>query len=122
VDGIWGVLWCARTLRFVGILLSKLGSAPGMSISAGGRATYAEVLQPYHAPVMAWVVGTVVGWAPSRAKVLSSTLQGLSNEEASSRCVATAAELLPLAEALLAHVAAAGMDYPDKISTLPFGL
>lgn len=121
-EGVWGILWCARTLRFVAELLRALGSDETLSISAAGRATYAKVLSTYHAPVFAFLVGTIVGWAPTRNWVLAHTLEGMVNSDATTACARTAAALAPVPDAIIFALAAANADFPDRISALPFGL
>jgi hypothetical protein len=121
-DGVWGVLWCARTLRFVAELLRALGADPDLPISSAGRQTYQKTLAAYHAPVFGWVVGIIVGIAPSRSWVLSHTLAGMTNKTVTDGCARTSAALTPIPTALIAQLAAAGADFPDKQSALPFGL
>ena len=54
--GVFGARWIVRVLRFVTLLLSKLGSDPALSISLAGRQTYTAIIAPFHAPVMGFVV------------------------------------------------------------------
>jgi hypothetical protein len=120
-EGIYGARWITRILRFVTLLLQQLGSQPELSISLAGRATYTQVIAPFHAPVMSWVVKCVLYWAPSRAWVLKHSLGGASNEAASAACLRAAAALGPLAQACHAHLESRGLNYPDLISAVPGG-
>jgi hypothetical protein len=54
--GVFGARWIVRVLRFVTLLLSKLGEDPALSISLAGRQTYTAIIAPFHAPVMGFVV------------------------------------------------------------------
>jgi hypothetical protein len=120
-EGIYGARWITRILRFVALLLQQLGSQPELSISLAGRSTYAQVIAPFHAPVMGFVVKCVLYWAPSRAWVLKRSLGGASNEAASEACLRAAAALGPLAQACHAHLEARGLNFPDLISAVPGG-
>jgi len=119
--GCYGIRWICRTLRFVVVLLSKLGEDPNLSISVAGRATYKEVLSQYHAPVMQFVVGCVLYWAPTRAWVLSHTLNGATNELATASCAKLALALSPVPAAIEEHLNKMGLDYNDRISSVPGG-
>jgi hypothetical protein len=121
-EGIWGILWCCRTLRFVAELLRSLGADENLSISAAGRSTYAKTLAAYHAPVFSWLVSAIVGWAPTRSWVLKHNLDGSSNVAATAACTRTASVLTPVPEEIIRVLAAAGADFPDRQSSLPFGL
>ena len=121
-EGVWGLLWCARTLRFVAELLRTLGDDENLSISSAGRKTYQKTLSAYHAPVFGWAVNIIVGIAPSRSWVLSNTLSGMTNKTVTESCARTARALTPIPTAIIAQLAAAGADFPDKQSALPFGL
>lgn len=119
--GVYGARWVARTLRFVAILLRKLGADPALQISDAGRATYALTIAPFHAPVMAFVVGFVLRWAPRRQWVLDVPLKGASAETASAACAALSGLVGAVAEGVGAALAEAGLDYADKISAIPGG-
>ena len=121
-EGVWGVLWCGRTLRFVAELLRALGADPNLTISSAGRATYQKTLSAYHAAIFGWIVGTIVGIAPSRTWVLSHTLEGMDNVAATAACARTSTALAPIPNAIIAQLAAAGADFQDKQSALPFGI
>jgi hypothetical protein len=121
-EGVWGLLWCCRTLRFVAELLRSLGADENLSISAAGRSTYAKTLAAYHASVFSILVSAIVGWAPTRAWVLKHNLDGCSNVAASAACTRTSSTLTPIPEEIIRVLAAAGADFPDRQSSLPFGL
>ena len=121
LPGPYGARWVARTLRFVVLLLHKLGADPALSISAAGRDTYSVCIAPFHAPVMAWVVGFILRWAPRRQWVLDHSLGGVSSAEAAAACTALSEKLRPVAEGMGEALAAAALDYQDKISAIPGG-
>ena len=120
--GVWGALWVSRTLAFVAELLRALGADHALSLSSAGRQTYKAVLAPYHAPIFGWLVGFIVGWAPTRAWVLANKLGGADNALASAACARAAAALAPLAAAMRAALVQAGANFPDRVSSLPFGV
>ena len=118
---IYAARWVTRVLKFIALLLAKLGADPALSISLAGRQTYKAVIAPHHAPVMSFIVGTVLYWAPTRAWVLKNSLSGASNADACAACLRTAAALAPLAEACAAHLEACGLNHHDVISAVPGG-
>jgi hypothetical protein len=119
--GVYGARWVSRTLRFVALLLQKLGADPALSISAAGRATYTVAIAPYHQPVMAAVVSFVLWWAPSRAWVLSGPLGGASNQAASTACAALSVLVGPVAEAVERALEDKKFNFHDRISAIPGG-
>ena len=119
--GVYGARWVARTLRFVAVLLQKLSADPSLSIADAGRQTYGAIIAPFHMPVMAFVVGFVLRWAPSRAWVLAGPLGGASNEAACAACAALSARVGPVAEGLSRALEERGLDYADRISAIPGG-
>ena len=120
-EGVYGARWIVRVLRFVVLLLQKLGSEPALSISLAGRQTYTAIIAPHHAPVMGFVVKCVLYWAPTRAWVLHNTLKGATNADASAACLRVSAALGPLAEACHALLARRGLNFHDIISAVPGG-
>ena len=120
-EGVYGARWIVRVLRFVVLLLQKLGSEPALSISLAGRQTYTAIIAPHHAPVMGFVVKCVLYWAPTRAWVLHNTLKGASNADASAACLRVSAALGPLAEACHALLVRRGLNFHDIISAVPGG-
>lgn len=121
-EAVWGALWCARTLEFVAELLRALGHDAALSISSAGRATYSKTLSRYHAPVFAWLVSFIVGWAPTRARVLETSFSGTDNTVVTAACARVAQALAPVTDSVLKLLRDAGADFPDKQSALPFGL
>ena len=119
--GVYGARWVARTLRFVALLLQKLSADPALSIADAGRQTYGATIAPYHMPVMAFVVGFVLRWAPSRAWVLAGPLGGASNEAACAACAALSARVGPVAESISRALEGKGLDFADRISAIPGG-
>lgn len=121
-ESVWGALWCTRTLEFVAELLRALGADADLSIASAGRATYSKTLSRYHAPVFSWLVSFILGWAPTRGRVLATNLSGHDNATVTAACARAAGALTPVVEGLLHSLRDAGADFPDKQSALPFGL
>lgn len=119
--GVTSGLWLKRVLCFVRSLLTRLAADPGLSIARAGGDTYAEVLKPFHAPVMSFIVRFVLMWAPSRATAVASLGPGFDNAAACEGCTRVAKALEPVTVALVAHYEANGIDWPDKTSAVPGG-
>ncbi len=120
-SGVYGARWVARTLRFVALLLEKLGAAPTLSIADAGRSTYAETIAPYHTPVMAFVVSFVLRWAPYRSWVLAHPLGGVTNEAACAACASLSRLVAPIAAGITAALEENGLNFADRISAIPGG-
>jgi hypothetical protein len=68
---------------------------------------------------MGFLVRSILSLAPSRRSAVER--MQMSEDAARDACRALAATMAPIVGALDAHFKAEGLDFPDKISALPFG-